>query len=209
VLDRVASFGGSLQRSYQIGTMQSQLTQFLQEMSTGQKTNPEASLGTSAAVLYQLQNQSDMETTLQTSITTASDRLDTAQTALSSLADTTQTIVTATQNWSSNMSQGLGVVGSQAKSAIGQVLGLLNTQFLGSGVFAGSNGTAPRAMVKINSGDLNAKETSGSCSSRRAGRTRCCAGAERDGQCVWPVVCRVWLHQAGRNLPGGSAGGGH
>jgi flagellar hook-associated protein 3 FlgL len=40
------------------------------------------------------------------------------------------------------MSQGLGVVGSQAKSAIGQVLGLLNTQFLGSGVFAGSNGTA-------------------------------------------------------------------
>ena len=155
MLDRVASFGGSLQRRYQIGTMQSQLTQLLQEMSTGQKTNPEASLGTSAGVLYQLQNQSDMETTLQTSITTASDRLDTAQTALGSLADTTQTIVTATENWSSDTGQGFGVVGSQAKSAMGQVLSLLNTQFLGSGVFSGNNGTAQPMTSASGSGGLS------------------------------------------------------
>ena len=72
MLDRVSSFSGSILGGYQSNTMQTQLNQLVAEVSSGQKTNPAASLGAQAAVLYQLQSQSDEQTELQTSLTTAS-----------------------------------------------------------------------------------------------------------------------------------------
>ncbi len=167
MLDRVSSFAGSLVRGYQTNSMQSQLNQLVAELSSGQKTNPEASLGTSAALLYQLQSQSDQQTGLQTAITTGSQRLDTAQTALTSLASVVQTVSVAAQGVVSLNPDGLPAVGSQATGAINQVLGLLNTSFLGSGVFSGDNGTAqpmldanaPGGLSSITQNSLNAAVT--------------------------------------------------
>jgi flagellar hook-associated protein 3 FlgL len=143
MLDRVSSFSGSILGGYQSNTMQTQLNQLTAEVSSGQKTNPAASLGAQAAVLYQLQSQSDEQTELQTSLTTASSRLDTVQTALTSLASVAQTMTTAAQGTSTTSASGLPAVGSQATSAIQQVLALLNTSYLGSGVFAGDAGAQP------------------------------------------------------------------
>jgi flagellar hook-associated protein 3 FlgL len=142
MLDRVSSFAGSVARGYQTNSMQSQLTQLVAEISSGQKTNPEASLGTSAALLYQLQSQSDQQTGLQTAITTGSQRLNTAQTALTSLASVVQTVSLAAQGVATVDDSALSAVGSQATSALSQALGLMNTSFLGIGVFAGDSGTA-------------------------------------------------------------------
>ncbi len=142
MLNLVGSFAGSGQFSYQVGSMQNQINQLVAEISSGQKTNPEASLGTNAALLYQLQSQSDQQTGLHTSITTASQSLDTAQTALTSLASTVQTITTAAQGIGAGDSSGIGPIASQANSTIQQVMALLNTNYLGVGVFSGDNGAA-------------------------------------------------------------------
>ena len=154
MLDRISSFAGSVQRGYQTNSMQSQLNQLVAELASGQKSNPEASLGTSAALLYQLQSQSDQQTGLQTAITTGSQRLDTAQTALTSLASVVQTMTTAAQG-----TVGIDVnptaISSQATSSIGQVLGLLNTSFLGSGVFAGNNGASQPMQAADAQGGLS------------------------------------------------------
>lgn len=142
MLDRIGSFAGSAQFNYQVGSMQTQMNQLVDEVSSGQLANPEASLGTSAALLYQLQSQSDQQTGLQTSITVASQRLDTAQTALTSLASTVQTITTASQGIGPGDSAGIAPLASQATSTIQQVLGLLNTSYLGTGVFGGDSGSS-------------------------------------------------------------------
>jgi flagellar hook-associated protein 3 FlgL len=141
MMDRISSFAGSVLRGYQTNSMQSQLNQLVAELSSGQKANPEASLGTSAALLYQLQSQSDQQTGLQTAITTGAQRLDTTQTALTSLASVVQSVTLAAQG-TAGIDVNLAAMGSQATSAIGQVLGLLNGGFLGSGVFAGNTGAS-------------------------------------------------------------------
>jgi flagellar hook-associated protein 3 FlgL len=141
-MDRISSYGGAISLGYRINTMQSQLNQLVAEESSGQKTNPAASMGTSAALLYQLQSQSDQQTGLQTALTLSSQRLDTAQTALTSLASTVQTVALAAQGITAGGDSGLSAVGSQATSTISQVLSLLNTGFLGAGVFGGNSGVA-------------------------------------------------------------------
>jgi len=143
MFDRVSSFGRSYQLSYQTNAMQTQLNQLTGELSSGQKANPEASLGTQAALLYQLQSQSDQDSGLQTELTVSSQRLDTTQTALTSLASSLQTVATAAQGITAGDASGLGAVGSQASSTINQVLSLMNTSFLGQGVFGGDSTTQP------------------------------------------------------------------
>ncbi len=155
MMDRISSFAGSIYLGYKTNSMQAQLNQLTAEVSSGQKTNPEASLGTSAALLYQLQSQSDQQTGLQTAITTGSQRLDTAQTALTSLASVVQTVSVAAQGVVTLNPDGLAAVGSQATSAINQILGLLNTSFLGNGVFAGDSGTAAPMQAADAPGGLN------------------------------------------------------
>jgi flagellar hook-associated protein 3 FlgL len=163
MLERISSYSGSVLRGYQTNSMQSQLSQLVAELSSGQKTNPEASLGTSAALLYQLQSQSDQQTGLQTAITTGAQRLDTAQTALSSLGSVVQRMTLATQGVP-GIDVDVAAVGSQATSTIGQVLGLLNTSFGGRGVFAGNSGAsqpmqgadAPGGLSSITQGTLDA-----------------------------------------------------
>ena len=143
---RISSFGGTFERGYQLESLQSQLNVLTQEVSSGQKANPTASLGTSAALLYQLHAQSDQEAVLQTSVTTASSRLDSVQTALSSINSiaqemSTQALSTASPGSTSDTT--LTVLGSQAQGAMGQILGELNTSFAGAPVFAGDNGSLP------------------------------------------------------------------
>jgi flagellar hook-associated protein 3 FlgL len=100
-------------------------------------------MGTSAALLYQLQTQSDQQTALQTAATTAGHRMDTMQSALSSIATTLHTVASSAQSWTSGMPEGLGVIASQASHAMAQVAGLLNTSYAGGALFAGDTGTTP------------------------------------------------------------------
>ncbi len=155
MLDRIGSFAGSSQFTYQVGSMQTQMNQLVAEVSSGQKANPEAALGTSAALLYQLQSQSDQQTALQSSITVASQRLDTAQTALTSLASTVQTITTASQGIGAGDSAGIAPLASQATSTIQQVLALLNTGYLGTGVFGGDSGSSQPMQPADGSGGMS------------------------------------------------------
>ncbi|MBV9829033.1 MAG: hypothetical protein JO001_25715 [Alphaproteobacteria bacterium] len=143
MMDRISSFGASVQMGYQINSMQSQLNRLVGETSSGRKANPEASLGTAAALLYQLQSQSDQQSGLQTELTVASQRLDTAQTALTSLSSSVETMVNAANGISAGDDVALSAVGSQATSAINQVMSLLNTSFDGTGVFGGDSVAQP------------------------------------------------------------------
>lgn len=143
---RISSFGSSYERSYQVQAMQSQLNLLMGEISSGEKANATAALGSSASLLYQLHAQSDQQMELQTSITTASSRLDTVQTALNGIASVTQTLSTAALGTSSPGSMNdttLSVLATQAQGAIGEVLGQLNTTFAGSAVFAGDSAVPP------------------------------------------------------------------
>lgn len=141
MLDRISSFAGSFQRGFQINSLQSQLNQLVGEVSSGKKADPLASLGTGAALLYQLQSQSDQQEGIQTALTISSQRLDTAQTALSTLASTLQTAAVAALGVTPGDATGYGAVGKQATSSIGQVLSLLSTSYLGAAVFGGDSVT--------------------------------------------------------------------
>ena len=140
--DRVSSFGGSIQRGYQIDTMQSRLSLLTGEIASGQLANPAAAMGSNASILYQLQSQLSQQNELQTSITTASQNLDTAQTALTSIATAAQSANSSVLGYTVGDLSGLNAIGSQASSTIEQVLDLMNTNFLNQGVFAGDKNTA-------------------------------------------------------------------
>lgn len=147
MLGRISTFSNPMQLDYAVQSMQSELTTLVNEVSSGQKANPAQSMGSQAALLYQLQAQSDQQTALQTSVTVASQRMDTIQAALTSIAGETQTVATAAQEWSSNTSEGYGVLGNQASNTLSQILGQLNTSYAGSSVFAGDTGSAPPMQV--------------------------------------------------------------
>ncbi len=156
MFSRIATFTGPTQRGYLIGAMQSRLNQLTNEVSTGQKTNPAGSMGNGASLLYQLQAQSDRQDALQTSITTAAQRLDTVQTALTSLAGITATVTNTVQSWTSAMNQGMSVVASQARSTMNTSINLLNTSFAGGAVFGGTAGdTAPMRAADASGGLLD------------------------------------------------------
>lgn len=139
---RVSTFSGSMQMDYMIQSMQTQMNQLMGEVSSGQVADPAQTMGTNAALLYQLQTQSNQQTALETSVTTAGQQMDTIQTALTGVGDELQTVISAAQEWSSDTGEGYGVLGSQASSTMSQILGQLNTSYGGTAVFAGDSGTA-------------------------------------------------------------------
>ena len=70
-------------------------------------------MGAGAAVLYQLQSQSDWQSALQTSMTAAAQTLDTTQAALTSVGSSLQTVLTATQGISVGDDAGYAPLGGQ------------------------------------------------------------------------------------------------
>ncbi|MFI4982843.1 MAG: flagellin [Nevskiales bacterium] len=143
MLDRISTFAGSLQRDDLIQSMQNQMNQLTNEISSGRKTDAAGSMGTGAGLLYQLHFQADQQTALQTSATTAASRLDAIQTALTNVSTVAQNLANASQGTSSANAQTYSIVATQAQGAISQVLDSLNTQFDGSAVFAGDAAAAP------------------------------------------------------------------
>jgi flagellar hook-associated protein 3 FlgL len=154
MLNRVGTFANSGQMGFTVGSLQTQLNQAVQEIGSGQKANPEASMGAGAAVLYQLQSQSDWQSALQSSVTTAGQNLSTAQTALTSVASGVQTVLTAAQGIATGDTSGYAPVGSQASSTLNQILGLLNTNSLGSGVFSGDSGNTQPMLASDATGGV-------------------------------------------------------
>lgn len=154
---RVSSYSGPMQMDSLIQTMTGQLNQLAGEISSGQKANPAGSMGTSAALLYQLHAQSDQETVLQTSIGLASQRLDTVQTVMSSIGSIAQSVSDAGL---ATQSDGVGTISDpsadtlaeQAQSAMQQILGQLNTTYAGSTLFAGDNTAAPMQAADATGG---------------------------------------------------------
>jgi flagellar hook-associated protein 3 FlgL len=160
--DRISSFAGSYALDYQLQSMQSQLSTVTGEIASGMQANPTAALGTNAALLYQLNAQENQETTLQTTITTASNTLDTAQTVLSSIASTAQTVSNAALLASTpgtDPDETYGVLAQQASSAISSVLGQLNTSSAGGSIFAGDSAAAPMRSPDAPDGPMAAIQT--------------------------------------------------
>jgi flagellar hook-associated protein 3 FlgL len=160
--DRISSFAGFAALNYQQQSMQSQLSMVTGEISSGLQANPTAALGTNAALLYQLTAQEQQETTLQTTITTASNTLDTAQTVLSSIASTAQTVSNAALLASTpgtDPDETYSVLAQQATSAISSVLGQLNTSSGGSSIFGGDSAGAPMQSPDAPGGPMAAIQT--------------------------------------------------
>jgi flagellar hook-associated protein 3 FlgL len=149
-----------MQLDSQIQSMQAQMTQLTGEISSGVVSNPSAVMGNSAALLYQLQQQNDQQTSLQTSAGLAGQRLDTVQDALTSIASTTQSVISAALGASPTTTgvatdSVMSELGVQAQTAMGQILEQLNTSFDGSPVFAGDDtGASPMRNINDPSGPL-------------------------------------------------------
>jgi len=146
--DRISSFYGTMLLDTQVQSMQTQMTQLTGEISSGVVANPSAVMGNNAALLYQLQQQNDQQTALQTSVGLAGQRLDTIQTAMTSISSAAQSVISAALG-ASPTTTGLATdsvmsgLGTQAQDAMDQILGELNTTFDGSPVFAGDDTAAP------------------------------------------------------------------
>jgi flagellar hook-associated protein 3 FlgL len=157
---RISSFAAPLQQEYLLQSMQSQLNTLTGEVSSGMKANPAASMGNDAASLYSLQAQADQQTELQTTATTAGNRLDAIQNALTSMATAVQTIATATVNSASATPDGEAAIATQASSTMSQVLNLLNTQYNGSSLFAGdATNTLPMQSADATGGPTDTINT--------------------------------------------------
>ncbi|CAH2605522.1 Flagellin (modular protein) (plasmid) [Rhodovastum atsumiense] len=140
MLDRIATAAASLTRQNQLTRMQREMNRLTNEISSGAIENPASQLGSGASVLYRLHIDQDLQTALNTSITSAGQRLDTMQTALSSMTDITKEMAAATLNVSASMpGTGMNVLAAQARSALSQVTDLLNTEYDGHAIFAGSD----------------------------------------------------------------------
>jgi flagellar hook-associated protein 3 FlgL len=160
--DRISSFAGSYAFDYQLQSMQSQLTTVTGEIASGLQANPTAALGTNAALLYQLNAQEDQEATLQTTINTASNRLDTAQTVLSSIASMAQTLSNAALlagTPGTDPDETYSVLAQQATSAISSVLGQLNTSSAGGSIFGGDSAAPPMQSPDAPDGPMAAIQT--------------------------------------------------
>jgi flagellar hook-associated protein 3 FlgL len=157
--DRISTFSGFYSRDYQTQSLQSQLNTVTGEVSSGLQANPTAQLGTNAALLYQLSAQETQQTTLQTTIGTAENRLDTAQTVLSSMGTMTQTIANAALAAGApgtDTDQAYSALAQQATGAISTVLGQLNTSSAGGPIFSGDSGTPPMQAADAPGGPMAA-----------------------------------------------------
>src|ERR1700733_8408655 len=134
---RISSFAQPSEQAYLLQTMQSQLNNVAEEVSSGQVANPAAAMGNNAASLYQLQSEANQQSTLQTTATTAGNRLSAIQDALTSISTAAQSVSNATIGGSTTAPNTYSSIADQAQSTMSQVLSLLNTQYEGSSLFAG------------------------------------------------------------------------
>jgi len=95
--DRVSTYSGPQEMASLIQTMTSELNAKVNEVSSGVVANPAAAMGTSAALLYQLNTQSNTQTLLQTTVGSASNSLDVVQSVLASINTVGQTASNAAQ----------------------------------------------------------------------------------------------------------------
>jgi len=140
---RISTFAAPLQQEYVLQGMNARLNTMTAEVSSGLNSNPAGAMGNNASLLYSLQNQADQENVVQTTATTAGNRLDAIQTALTSVASSVQTIATGTINSASQTPEGAAALGTEASNTMSQVLNLLNTQYNGSALFAGDATSNP------------------------------------------------------------------
>jgi flagellar hook-associated protein 3 FlgL len=155
MIDRISSFGPLTDRSYLLDSMQARMNQITTEIASGRKADPFGKSGSNAALLYTLHTQADQQTALQTSVTTALQRLETTQTALSSIGSTVQTIANEAISSSTGDAAGQAVLAGEAQSAMAQVVSQLNTQYGGSSLFAGdATAAAPMQSINAPSGPL-------------------------------------------------------
>lgn len=129
----------SLQLQQSTQSLTSQLATLTAEESSGNKASPSRALGAGAPLIYQLQYQSDEQTALTTSMTTASDKLDTIQTALTSVASVATSVETSALNTNVETDTGYAALASEAKGATEQIIDLLNTTSNGQSVFGGDD----------------------------------------------------------------------
>ncbi|HTR16046.1 MAG TPA: flagellin [Acetobacteraceae bacterium] len=156
-MDRITPYANSMVLQNLIQQMQSQQAQLTTEISSGAKANPAGSMGTAAALLYQLHLQNDQQTALQTTMTTASERLDTMQTAMTSIASVAQSASNAALNVNTGTSQGMTIMAATARSDMSQIMSLLNTQYDGHAIFAGSDSAGtPMKATDASGGALDA-----------------------------------------------------
>jgi flagellar hook-associated protein 3 FlgL len=156
-MDRITPYANSLVMQNLIQQMQTQQAQLTSEISSGAKANPAGSMGTAAALLYQLHLQNDQQNALQTTMTTASERLNTMQTAMTSIASVAQSASNAALNVNTNTSQGMAIMAATARSDMSQIMSLLNTQYDGHAIFAGSDSAgSPMPATDAPSGALDA-----------------------------------------------------
>lgn len=155
--DRVSSYSGMSQMDSLIDAMTSQLNGMVNEVASGEVTNPAQTMGTSASLLYQLQAQSTQETTLQTSIGVASQQLDTVQAVMGSIGSLAQSVsdagMQAQEDGTGTISgSSATLLAEQAQTAMEQVLGQLNTTYAGSALFAGDSTNPPMQSLDATGG---------------------------------------------------------
>ncbi len=143
MISATSSYARSLLLQQTTQYLQNQLGTLTDEVSSGTLASPARALGSGAALIYQLQYQSDEQTGLQTSMTTAGNTLDTVQTALSGIASVASSVETSSLSANVQTDTGYAALASEAQGATQQVLGLLNTQANGQSVFGGDNSSGP------------------------------------------------------------------
>jgi flagellar hook-associated protein 3 FlgL len=138
MITNIGTAASYLRTNWNIQSMDAQMNQLTNEVSSGIKTDIAGSAGTNASLVYALEYLNDQQTALKTTITTAGQRLDTMQTAMSNISSITTTLSAASLNQAATVtSSGRSVLATQAQSALAQVADLLNTQYDGHAVFAG------------------------------------------------------------------------
>jgi flagellar hook-associated protein 3 FlgL len=156
--DRVSTYSGPQEMASLIQTMTAQLNGLVNEVSSGTVTDPAATMGTSAALLYQLNTQSNTQTLLQTTVAAASNSLDVVQSVLTSINTAGQTASSAalTVQAAGAITDTISeTVASSASASLQSVLTQLNTTYAGASVFAGDSTAQPMAAL----GDANTAGT--------------------------------------------------
>src|SRR5690349_2942082 len=135
MIGHVSSFAPALARESLVQQMQSELTDVTNEISSGRKTKPGG-----GSQLYELHLAADQQTAVQTVITNANNRLGVIQNALDGISSVAQQVSSATIDPGTADGDSQSVLASQARDAMDQVVGLMNTRDNGQAVFAGSDG---------------------------------------------------------------------
>jgi len=122
---------------------QTQLDKLTQQSASGQVADTYGGLGNTAYVSIDLRPQMAQVTAWQQNITTATTQLDTTQSVLGQLESIASTFSSDALGADMTTSTGATALAAQARDALQQVAGLLNTQSNGQYDFAGTDSANP------------------------------------------------------------------